>query len=89
MEKIKSKAKSYGATSFGVSKIKNKRFYVVYNGKKINFGLENGSTYIDHRDEKKKSAWIARHSKIMLKDGTPAYKNKNQSAYWSKKLLWT
>ena len=85
---LKQKALNLGATEFGVSKVKNKRFYVIYNGRRINFGLKNGSTFIDHKDIKKRDAWRARHSKIMLKNGTPAYKNKHQSSYWSWSLLW-
>ena len=51
---LKTKALKLGATEFGISKVKNKRFYVIYNGKKINFGLKNGSTFIDHKDKKKR-----------------------------------
>ena len=29
--------------------------------KKVHFGQKGSSTYIDHRDEKKKDAYIARH----------------------------
>ena len=88
MDELRKKALNHGATEFGISKVKNKRFYVIYNGRRINFGLKNGSTFIDHKDTKKRENWRARHSKIMLKDGTPAYKNKNHSAYWSYKILW-
>ena len=28
----------------------------------IHFGAAGASTYVDHRDERKKKAWIARHS---------------------------
>jgi len=31
--------------------------------KKVNFGAKGSSTYIDHHDEKKKDAYIARHMK--------------------------
>jgi hypothetical protein len=86
---LKKKALKLGATDFGKSNRKNKRFYVIYNNKIIHFGLDTGSTFIDHKDEKKRKAWRARHSKIKLKDGTPAYKNKNQSSYWSYRLLWS
>ncbi len=86
---LKRKALNLGATEFGKSKNKNKRFYVIYHGKKINFGLKNGSTFIDHKDTKKRDAWRARHSKIKLKDGSLAYKNKHQPAFWSYWLLWT
>ena len=40
---------------------------VFYDGDKkvktTHFGLDTGSTYIDHKDEDKKKAYIARHSK--------------------------
>ena len=88
MDELKRKALKFGATEFGVSKVKNKRFYVVYSGKKINFGLKNGSTFIDHKDPKKRKAWRARHSKILLKDGSLAYKNKHQASFWSYWILW-
>ena len=29
--------------------------------KKVHFGFKGGSTYIDHKDDKKKDAYIARH----------------------------
>lgn len=88
MERLQQRAMSLGATDFGRSRQKNKRFYVIYSGKKINFGLKGGKTFIDHRDEKKKKAWKARHSKIKLKDGTLAYKNPRQASYWSYRILW-
>ncbi len=81
-------ALSLGATSFGKSKAKNKRFYVVYNGKLINFGQPGANTYADGASKQKRDAFRARHSRIKLKDGTLAYKNKNQPAFWSYNLLW-
>jgi hypothetical protein len=88
MDKLREKALFLGATQFGESKAKGKRFYVVYNGKKINFGLKGGSTYIDHGDDKKRDAWRARHSKIKLKTGEYAYKVKTQPEFWSYHVLW-
>ena len=85
---MEGEARRLGATAFGRSKAKGKRFYVIYGGRRINFGLKGGSTFIDHRDEKKRKAWRARHSKIKLKDGSLAYRNKKQPAYWSYHLLW-
>ena len=75
-----------------LSKAKNKRFAVIVDGKIVNFGLyefKGKGTYIDHKDEKLRDAWRARHSKILLKDGTPAYKNKNSPDYWAWNLLWS
>ena len=63
------KALSLGATEFGQSKLKNKRFYVRYDNKIINFGLKNGSTFIDHHDTTKRKNWKVRHSKIKNKEG--------------------
>lgn len=41
---------------------KDKRFKAIFsNGKKVDFGLNGGSTYIDHKDEKKKENYIKRH----------------------------
>ena len=88
MEKLRKKAMSHGATDFGPSKVKGKRYYIVYQNRVINFGLKNANTYIDHHDEVKRAAWRARHSKIKLKDGRYAYKVKTQSSYWAWHILW-
>ena len=42
----------------------------------------------DHLDPKRRASYRARHGKILLKDGTPAYKNKEQAAYYAWRLLW-
>lgn len=73
-----------------ISNAKNKRFSVIVDGKTINFGLypfSGKGTYLDHKDEKIREAWKARHSKI-LKDGKPAYLNKNSPEYYSYNILW-
>lgn len=78
-----------GVSAFGKSKAKDKRFYVIYNGNRINFGSQTNNTFIDHGDTKKRDAWRARHSKIKLKNGEFAYKVKTQPEYWSYYLLWS
>lgn len=73
-----------------ISNAKNKRFAVIVDGKTINFGLypfAGKGTFLDHKDEKIRDAWRARHSKI-LKDGKPAYLNKNSPEYYSWNILW-
>jgi hypothetical protein len=45
------KALELGATDFDVSEKKDKRFYVIYNSKKIHFGAKNGNIFIDHKDQ--------------------------------------
>jgi len=88
MENLRSKALSLGATEFGQSKAKGKRFYVIYQGKRINFGSATGKTFIDHGDKKIRDAWRARHSKIKLKDGRYAYKVKSTPEWWNWNLTW-
>lgn len=73
------------------SKVKNKRFRIISpSGRVINFGLfpyKKYGSFIDHQDEKIRSAWRARHSKI-LKDGEPAYLNPESPEFYSWFLLW-
>ena len=88
MENLKIKSKYLGASDFGLSKTKNKRYYVIYNNKIINFGSKTNNTFIDHHDKNKRTAWIARHSKIKNKDGLFVYKLKTSPDYWSYHLLW-
>ncbi len=88
MDKLKQKALSLGATEFGQSNMKGKRFYVRYMGKKIHFGAKGGQTFLDHRDEKKRKAWLARHSKIRDKQGRKVINLKTSASYWSKNILW-
>ena len=59
-------------------------FYDGYKKKKtIHFGLKGGSTFIDHKDEKVKTAWIARH-KVRGTFGN--YMTASSLSYW---VLWT
>jgi len=67
---------------------KNKRFRVYMdNGKHYDFGLDTGSTYIDHHDKQKRLAYIARHlgnlsEKRLIDSLTPS------PALFSLGLLW-
>ena len=54
------KAKNLGASAFGVSKAKGKRYYVIYNNKIINFGSKTGSTFIDHHDTNKRKSMASK-----------------------------
>jgi len=74
-----------------ISKAKNKRFVLIKDGKRVNFGLypfSGSGAFIDHKDVSLKSAWIARHSKIKLKDGRLAYKVKDSPEYLAYNILW-
>jgi hypothetical protein len=73
------------------SNIKNKRFSIRSpKGRLIHFGLYpfKTGTYIDHRDDKKRAAWRARHSKIKTKNGDYAYLDPEQPSFYSWHILW-
>jgi len=82
------KALSLGATDLGYSDRRDKRFYVIYNNKIIHFASKQGKAFIDHHDESKRRAWIARHSKIVDSEGVPFITKKTSPAFWSYKILW-
>lgn len=74
-----------------ISDRKGKRFKITRpNGDVIHFGLwpyrEHG-TYIDHGNDKIRDNWRARHMKIM-RDGKPAYLNKQSPEFYSFHILW-
>ena len=88
MEKLRAKAFKLGATEFGPSKTKNKKYYVVYKGKRINFGAKHMSDYTIHKDPERRQRYRARHRAIRNKQGQLVYKLKTSPAYWSLNLLW-
>ena len=67
---------------------KNKRYRVILsNGDKYDFGLLDGSTFIDHKDEKKRGNYIARH--LSNKKENELIENLEPSpALFSMYLLW-
>jgi len=89
IKELREKAlKLEGVSDFGLSRRKGKRFYVLYNGVKINFGSSTGKTYIDHKDDKKRENWKKRHSQIKNNEGTPFYTIRTSPSYYSWHLLW-
>lgn len=85
---------------FEKSNIANKKYSVITpKGKKIHFGDTRYEHYkdttglklysnLDHLDEKRRSAYRKRHSKILTKSGTPAYLDKEQPSYYAYNYLW-
>lgn len=88
---------------FSKSTRKDKKYMVVYNGKKIHFGaIQNGTpmdqykdstglgiySKYDHGDKKRRASYRSRHKAIKLKDGSLAYKNKSSPSYYSWMYLW-
>ena len=74
------------------SKAKNKKFsvYVMKDGKKtlIHFGDSRYEDFTQHKDEKRRKAYLARAKGIKDKDGNLTWKDKNTSNYWAVKTLW-
>jgi len=67
--------------------VEGKRYSIVTpEGRRINFGSKGGSTFIDHKDERKKAAWMARHSKL---NENWAYSGRNTAGFYARWLLWS
>jgi hypothetical protein len=64
---------------------KGKRYVIEMKkfGHSHHFASDVGKTFIDHNDEKKKKAWIARHK------NDKGWDNPHSGIYHSRKLLWT
>ena len=88
MDELRKKALSLGATDFGISKVKNKKYYVIYNGKKINFGHSAYEDFTTHKDPERRKRYLARAKKITDGDGKLTWKNKNKANFWSTHLTW-
>ena len=87
MELLK-KAKALGADDLRQSTRQGKRLMVLYNDRWIHFGSSTGSTCIDHKDDIKRSAWRARHSKIKNSKGEFVHTLKTSPSYWAWHILW-
>lgn len=85
---IRNKAFKYGATAFGKSKAKNKKYFVIYNNKIINFGDARYEDYTTTGDKVKRSNYRKRASKIKNKYGQYTFSNKNYPNFWAYHLLW-
>jgi hypothetical protein len=63
---------------------KDKRFMAIFkNGTITHFGAKNGSTYVDHKDKAKRTAYIARHSK-----NNENWKDPYSAGALSRFILW-
>lgn len=75
------------------SKAKNKKFSVYVKndkgGKKlIHYGDTRYEDFTQHRDPKRREAYLKRSKGIRNKKGELTYLDKNTSNYWSIKTLW-
>lgn len=64
---------------------KGKRFQITNpDGKTIHFGSDKAQTFLEHKSNQKKKAWIARH-----KAGNPeAWNDKSSPLFFARVLLW-
>lgn len=85
---LETRAFKLGATEFGKSNRKNKKYFVVFNGKKIHFGHTAYHDYTEHKDPERRKRYLARAKKIKDKQGNLTWKNKNTSNFWAINLLW-
>ena len=94
IQKIGEKLKSMGVDYDSVkpSSRKNKKIQVTlwYESKMhtVHFGDKHSQTYLEGASKQKRDAYRARHSKILLKDGTRAIDSKYSPAWFSYHLLW-
>lgn len=86
--KLKKKAFSLGATEFGISKRKNKKYFVIYKNKIIHFGDSRYKDFSQHGNTERRRLYLARHTKIKNKQGEFVYKLKTSASFWSLNLLW-
>ena len=86
---LKQKALNLGATDFGKSNRKNKKYFVVYDNKKIHFGHSSYDDFTTHKDPDRRRRYLARAKKIKDGDGKLTWKNKNKSNFWAIRILWT
>ena len=60
----------------------DKRFKATFGGKTVHFGAKGGSTYVDHKDDKTKRNWEARHRVC------ENWKDYDSAGALSKHVLW-
>jgi peptidase E len=67
----------------------DKKIKIVIDGRIIHFGAKNSISFLEGASKRKRDSYIARHSKIMLKDGTRAIDKLYSPAWMSKNILWS
>jgi hypothetical protein len=88
MDALRKRAKKLGAGQLEISTRAAKKYMVKYRGRWIHFGARSYSDFTQHRSPRRRENYRARHSKILLADGRPAYKVPEQAAYWAWHILW-
>ena len=96
LDDIKKTARNLGIKydSIEVSDRPTKKFKLVYQGKIIHFGNKGSKDFWIHKYDKNpnafkiRDAYRARHSKVLLKDGSRAIDKLYSPAFLSYYLLW-
>ncbi len=65
--------------------------YTIKDGKVrlIHFGDSSMEDFTQHKDEKRRKAYLARAKGIKNKDGELTWKLRSSPNYWSVKILWS
>jgi hypothetical protein len=87
--KLERTAIGLGASKFGISSKGYSKYFVIYKGRTIHLGDRRFEDFSIHKDIERRDNYRARHSKILLKNGTPAYTVKGTPAYFSYWILWS
>jgi hypothetical protein len=87
-KRLERNARFRGATNFGLSNRLNKKYFVVYDGKKIHFGDVRFEDFSIHGDKRRRDNYRNRHKGVKLISGKPAYQDKRQPAYWAYWIIW-
>jgi len=85
---LEQRAYELGALLIVDSWLKHKKFAVFYRDKWIHFGDNRYDDFTVHRDEDRRSNYIARASGIVDKYGRKTYKLKTSPNFWAYHLLW-
>jgi hypothetical protein len=88
MDALRKRAKNLGADQLEISTRAAKKYMVRYRGRWIHFGARSYSDFTQHRSPRRRENYRARHRKILLSDGRPAYMVPEQAAYWAWHILW-
>lgn len=64
------------------SPVKNKKYRIVYNGKKIDFGDSRYEDYTTHKDPERRKNYLKRHA------SRENWSDPYTPGFWSRWLLW-
>ena len=68
--------------TFGVSKVRNKKYSVVVDGKRVDFGATGYFDYTKHRDDARKERYLQRHR------AKEDWSNLKSAGFWARYVLW-